>query len=116
RNDLAVTLVHMGRVEEAIKVFRETLELDPNRWAARANLGVVLQQVGRYQESLDCFEQSLKANPKALDIYKEIARTYALMGQREKAIATLERGLELARSSGDEENAKMLQDYLNASR
>jgi len=115
RNNLAVALFNLGRNDEAIAQFRETLKLDPNRWVARINLGLALQKAGQYQEALNCFDQTLKANPKEFDIYNEVANTYALMNQREKAIATLEHARELARAAGDNQMVERFTDRLKAS-
>jgi protein O-mannosyl-transferase len=116
RNNLGFALFMAGRNDEAISAFRTALELDPNRWMARNNLGLALQRAGRYNEALDCFDQALRVNPKALDIYNDVANTYALMNQRDKAIAVLERGLELARASGDAENAERFAARLKENR
>ena len=67
-------------------------------------------------ESIEAFEQALRMNAKALDIYSELANTYALQNQRQKAIAALEHGLELARAAGDEENTKRFTERLDANR
>jgi Flp pilus assembly protein TadD len=116
QNNLAVALFMAGRNDESIAAFEQTLQLDPDRWAARCNLGLALQKAGRYLEALRYFEDALKTNPKALDIYSEVANTYALMNQREKAIATLEYALQIARKVGDTENINRFTERINANR
>ena len=116
QNNLAAALFMSGSNDKAIDAFRRTLELDPTNWSAKSNLGMALQKAGRYGESIEAFEQALRMNAKALDIYSELANTYALQNQRQKAIAALEHGLELARAAGDEENTKRFTERLDANR
>jgi tetratricopeptide (TPR) repeat protein len=106
RNNLAFALFMAGRNNEAIEAFRATLELDPKRWIARTNMGLALQKAGKYPEALECFSQALETNPKALDIYNEVANTYALMNQPQKAVKILKQAFEIARSTGDTKNAE----------
>jgi hypothetical protein len=48
-----------------------------------------------------------------LAIYREMAHSFALLNQRDKVIATLEHGLELARAAGDAANIEMFSKMLN---
>jgi tetratricopeptide (TPR) repeat protein len=106
QNNLAYALFMAGRNNEAIEAFRATLELDPKRWIARTNLGLALQKAGRYEDALECFSKALETNPKALDIYNEVANTYALMNRPKKALAILKQAFAIARSTGDTKSAE----------
>ena len=74
------------------------------------------QKAGKYQDAIASYESALKLSPKTLDVYKHLAEIYTLANEREKSIAALEKGLELARAAGDEQNAQQFSARLNLSR
>ena len=55
------------RYEEGIRAFRKALELNPELWAARAQLGVNLMRLGREQEARSQLEQCYNANYKSAE-------------------------------------------------
>jgi tetratricopeptide (TPR) repeat protein len=50
-NNLGVQYARLGRVDDAIRVFRRSAELDPAAFQARVNLAVILAQTGRLPEA-----------------------------------------------------------------
>jgi tetratricopeptide (TPR) repeat protein len=60
-------LVHDGRLEEALDVFRRGAEAVPKSVAANNGVGVVLDLLGRYTEARKYFSQAIKAAPTPLE-------------------------------------------------
>ena len=54
-------LVHDGKLEEALEVFRQGVEASPKSIAANNGAGVVLDLLGRYPEARKYFSQAIKA-------------------------------------------------------
>lgn len=54
-----------GDLTEAIRAYRQTLQLNPRHAAARNNLGGVLMRLGRNREALVELEQAMKLDPEA---------------------------------------------------
>lgn len=80
------------------------------------NLGNALKRAGKLSEAEEHYEQALVLNPAALEVYLHLADAYAGTNQPSKAIATAERALELARSSGNMQAAESIAAQLAAFR
>ena len=75
-----------GQVEQAIKSFKEALELEPEFYEGWCNLGVVYQKLNRFKEAIDCYNKNIShyaQNPFAL---KNLALCYSLVGDTKKAL------------------------------
>ena len=59
-------LVHDGKLEEALEVFRQGVEASPKSIAAN-NGAVALDLLGRYPEARKYFSQAIKAAPTPLE-------------------------------------------------
>jgi tetratricopeptide (TPR) repeat protein len=60
-------LVHDGKLEEALEVFRRGAEAAPKSVAANNGAGVVLDLLGRYAEARKYFSQAIRAAPTPLE-------------------------------------------------
>jgi tetratricopeptide (TPR) repeat protein len=60
-------LVHDGKLEQALEVFRRGVEASPKSVAANNGAGVVLDLLGRYTEARQYFSQAIKAAPTPLE-------------------------------------------------
>lgn len=56
-----------GDFDEAEKLFRAAIELDPEQYWAYNNLGAVLLYKGQVEEAIEMFEKSVEVNSKATD-------------------------------------------------
>ncbi|HLK48755.1 MAG TPA: tetratricopeptide repeat protein, partial [Bryobacteraceae bacterium] len=91
--------LYMGRrYEEAIRQASRTLELEPRFFPAHHTLGLAFEATGRYEEARAAFEQSAagSGNPTASSA---LARSLALMGEKEEARRLLAELLALGRRS-----------------
>src|SRR5205085_11010792 len=71
----AISLEKLEKWEEAAKLFRQALEVEPGRAEALIGLGACLLHLDGAEEALDCFKQSL---------FSDAGRKRALLG---KAVA-----------------------------
>ena len=60
-------LVKLGRLDEALAVFRQDVEILPKSVAAHNGVGVVLDLMGRYPEAREAFSQAIAVASKPLD-------------------------------------------------
>jgi len=75
-NNLGITLVKKGRVDEAIIEFQRVLAIQPDNVEARNNLGIAFFQKGRVDEAIVQFQKTLAIQPglvKGQDILANIA-------------------------------------------
>ena len=100
-SNLGIALHSVGKSQQAIDQFQQALKLKNENLAAHFNLGLVLKQ-DHLPEAVDHFEQALALAPNNLSIYAELLSDYEQLNQSEKAIAIVEKGLDLARSTGQD--------------
>jgi len=115
-NNLGATLAQTGRYKEAIEHFQQALRLNPVNAEVHNSLGRALANAGRLQEAFDHFQQALQLKPEFINVYYNLALVYAKMQQSSQAVAAAQKGLELARSSGQTNLAKQIDDWLNSYR
>ncbi len=115
-NNLGFALANAGRLQEAIEHYRQALRLNPDYVKAHNNLGFALANAGRLQEAIEHYRQAMRLNPDFTNAYFNLALAYARIQQSSEAIAAAEKGLELARSTGQTKLAKQIEDWLNAYR
>jgi Tfp pilus assembly protein PilF len=107
-NNLGNILLQTGRTDEAVVHFRKVLEINPNVTEAYGNLGLALFQTGQTDEAISNFRKALEITPDNIALLNNFAAIFLQKGQRTDAIQLLKRALELAKSSGNETQAKAL--------
>jgi TolB-like protein/DNA-binding winged helix-turn-helix (wHTH) protein/Tfp pilus assembly protein PilF len=80
--DVAEMLYYARRYDEAIRQAQKTLELDPSFALAHRVLGLAYEQKGMYKESLAALETQVRLSDRADYAVAELARAYALTGNR----------------------------------
>jgi TolB-like protein/class 3 adenylate cyclase/cytochrome c-type biogenesis protein CcmH/NrfG len=83
---LAWTLRHTGRPEEAIALEKKAIGLHP--WGESAhfhNLGMAYFTARRYEEAISAFKKALEKGPENQFAYMGLAAAYTYLGREEKA-------------------------------
>ena len=62
-NNLGLTYYNLGRVDEAIALYRRSLELDPTPANTHYNLGLALLHEGRLEDAARSFEETVRIVP-----------------------------------------------------
>jgi tetratricopeptide (TPR) repeat protein len=88
--NLGLVYAQQGMWKEAERSFQASLNLRPDYAEALNDLGGVYLKTERYQEALPLFEQAQKANSEFVQAYLNEVRVYLAIGQKDKAISTLE--------------------------
>ncbi len=115
-NNLGNILAQTGQTKEAIIHYKEALRLNPDYIDARYNLGLILLQNGRPGESIEHFKQAVQLKPDSVNTFYNLASAYAQTSRPSEAIAAAQKALELARSQGQTELFKQIEDWLNSYR
>lgn len=82
----AVTLMHGGKMEQALAKLEEAVALDPTMEDAQCNLGVVYARLGRSQEAIAQMEKSVQLSPSRAEIWLNLGNMYQANGQKDKAL------------------------------
>ena len=85
-NNIAISLLGKGKVEEAIVHYNKALELDPNYSEAHFNLGNALLRLGRADEAIAHYQKALETNPNNIRAHYNLAGVLAQSGQTDAAI------------------------------
>lgn len=89
----AAVLAAAGRLDEAERDLRRTLELDPSSAMARFNLGVVLERKGREEEAEGAYRDALREDPERVEAAGNLAGILIRRGAVPEAVAVLEAAL-----------------------
>jgi adenylate cyclase len=98
--------IHLGwhylyarQYDQALDQIEKTIEMDKNFAQAYPWLGLILEQKGRYPEAIAAFQNAIKLFPGGSSIAEaELAHTYAVSGDREKAQKIIAELQELAKN------------------
>jgi protein O-mannosyl-transferase len=110
--NLGVALAGLGRLPEAADQFKSAIVLRPQYAAAYHNLGVALSKMGRDAEAVEEFRKTLQLDPKYFQAQADLAKAYARLQRPDDAIAIGKEALATARSAGQIELARQIEDWL----
>lgn len=93
--NLGNLLARLHRLDEAIPLFRQALEIDPRSLEARVGLGAALGIQGKTGEAIATLEDGLGLGLASPSLYNTLAMAYYEAKQRDKAIGVLKESLRL---------------------
>lgn len=92
---LAALAKSRGEDEDAIRLYREAIEKDPELASAWNNLGVVLFRRRRLHEAVEAYEKAAKIEPQNADIYFNMGLAHYKLGDFLVARRSFARALEI---------------------
>ncbi len=96
RSDLADALQEQGRVEDALVIIEQAVELAPSDYYVRRSYGRILTGARMLEPAVDQYTIALDLLPTDTGTMQEIAVALAALGRYDEAQKHLDRGLELA--------------------
>jgi tetratricopeptide (TPR) repeat protein/2-polyprenyl-3-methyl-5-hydroxy-6-metoxy-1,4-benzoquinol methylase len=87
---LGVVCLQVGKVEEAVKMFRATTELEPKNAARWHHLGTALRKGGFFSAAVDAFRNAVKRDPNLLASMMALVDVLLLTGDASSAGEILE--------------------------
>ncbi len=94
-HNLAAALSQKGRLEEAVKHFREALRTNPSEGLIHGNLGGALAVLGDLDGAIEHLEQAKRHGAKEADMYFNLATALVLRGRLDEAIENFQQALSL---------------------
>src|SRR5438477_4604152 len=120
-NDLGVLFASKGEVKEAIAAWVRSLSFDPDNADAANNIAWMRATAAEPElrdgrEALELAQGALRIGGENAVVLRTLAAAQAENGQFAEAIATCQRGEELARKNGDRAMAESLRDCMESFR
>lgn len=92
-NKLGLVFLKKNLYDEAIKEFKNALEIDPNFAEVYNNLGLAYLKKNMLQQARDVFSEATKKNSEYADFHNNLGLTYFLLNNFEETIVELEKAL-----------------------
>jgi tetratricopeptide (TPR) repeat protein len=86
----AIQVMSQGKIDEAMRLYRRAIELDPRFCDAMDNLGVLLRRQGKIDEAIGFYRRSIAVNRMNPVARTDLAVALYLQGKREEAIGEYE--------------------------
>jgi tetratricopeptide (TPR) repeat protein len=97
----ANSLYEQTKYAEAISLYNEVLEYDPNDVASLLSKGSSLYKMNQYEEALQNYEKAIEVNPKESMSYFNSGTALAALGRYEEALQNYEKAIELNPNDSD---------------
>ena len=88
-------LKRSGRLDEAIALYYQVIEINPYFAWAYNNLGTALVQQGNLDEAVSCYSESIKINPNSAWLFYSLGDALAQQGDLETAVEYLQKAIEI---------------------
>jgi tetratricopeptide (TPR) repeat protein len=79
------SLLHQGRLDEAVERFQKVLALDPQSTSSRVGLGVACFKMGRVDEAIVLFQKVLEIDPNIAEAHYDLGCGLLQMGRTDEA-------------------------------
>lgn len=94
-NNLGSTYRSLGRYKEAIKAYRQAIELDPQYTLPWQNLGHVYQALSYAEDAIEAYRQAVTLDPDDAQAWNSLGDVYRSQGQLEPATEAYRQAIRL---------------------
>jgi superkiller protein 3 len=95
RHNVGMALATLGRPEEAIAAYRETIGLSPKYVKARIRLGSLLEDRGRLDEAIELYREGIRLSPRSFSLRHALGWAYKAKNQHAEALAEFREAVRL---------------------
>ncbi len=95
RNNLAISLIDAGQLEQAVDACHQAIVLEPNFAEAHNNLAVALKKLGRLDEAITACTAAIALRPTYAEAHSNLGNALFETGRIEPAIVAYRRALDL---------------------
>ena len=87
-NNLGNTLKELGRLDEALASYTQTIALKPDLAEVHSNLGSTLYELGRLDEALASYNQAIALKPDYAEAHGNLGNTLKGLGRMEDSVSS----------------------------
>jgi protein O-mannosyl-transferase len=114
--NMVSTLLKLGRTQDAIAHCNQALRIKPSFAEAYYALAYIMDTTDRLAEAIDYYRKGLQFNPDNAAACASLTMALAKTNQSTEAIDMAQKTLKLAKSKGNTDLAKQIEDWLNSYR
>ena len=103
--NLGLAFYKRGSLDEAIRHYKRSIEINPNVAATYSSLGSALYEQGKTDMAVKNYEKALEINPEYLEAHTNLGNIFSRQGQFDKAILHLEKALQINPSLAQAHNS-----------
>jgi tetratricopeptide (TPR) repeat protein len=93
-HNLGVAYAKLGKLDEAVAIFQESLQSNPNSLTSHKNLGLALHQQRKFDEAAVHFGEAAQLDPADAAVHYDLGRVLYDAGRYEQAAASFRRAIE----------------------
>ena len=87
QNVKGLALYKLGKYEEAIKAYKEAINLKKDFAEAHYNLGDAYSQLRDYKKAIEAYKQAIRSQPDFATAYNNLGMAHYKLGEHKKAVA-----------------------------
>lgn len=95
-NALALVLTNLGRLEDAVKAYKNAVSLSPERFHPWNNLGSLYKKLGRHAEALNAFQKSIDRDETDVIGWQGLGEAHHALGRNDEAINALMKATQIS--------------------
>lgn len=95
KNNLANEMLERGMYEEAVNLYTQVIDRNPDYWLANYNLGYAYYNLGMFEEAEKRFTRALQTNRLDPDEFARLSLTQMKLGRLDDAEATICRAIQI---------------------
>jgi tetratricopeptide (TPR) repeat protein len=84
--NLGVAYYELGRNDDALKLYRLAVEINPHYADVYKNIALALEKTGKSDEALAQYKKAVEVNPKSADLQHSLAEALTAHGNKEQAV------------------------------
>ena len=92
---LAIQYEQEGNLHQAIVLYQEILEINPNYASVQNNLGNLFDKLEENEKAISCYQNAIQINPTYDIAYNNLGNTFAKIGKSEKAIGCYQNAIQI---------------------
>jgi tetratricopeptide (TPR) repeat protein len=85
----------LGRREEAIKAYQQSIRIYPDYLKAYYNLGITYGKLGRNNEAVEACKQAIRIQPDYAEAHNNLGNVYANLGRNQEAIEACKQAIRI---------------------
>jgi len=86
---------NLGRYQDAIETYKQSIRIKPDSAEAHNNLGVAYHSLGRYQDAVEAYKQAIRIKPDLADAHYNLGVAYDRLGRYQDAIEVFKQAIRI---------------------